>query len=101
VLQRLDRRAALGSRKPRIPLEKTMSKSTNNKPAPKTADRLDAFTVREYTDKQSGEVKHDWNKIGVAFPNSDGKGFRIVLSALPLDGVIVLRVYEPKEQTQA
>jgi len=82
-------------------LEKTMSKNTNNKPAPKSADRLDAFTVREYTDKQSGEVKHDWNKIGVAFPNSDGKGFRIVLSALPLDKVIVLRVFEPKEQTQA
>ena len=78
-----------------------MSKNTNTKTAPKAADRLDAFTVREYTDKASGEVKHDWNKIGVAFPNSDGKGFRIVLSALPLDGVIVLRVFEPKEQTQA
>ena len=26
---------------------------------------------------------------------------RIVLSALPVDGVIVLRVFEPKEQTQA
>jgi len=97
VLQGLDRHAALSSRNPRIPLEKTMSKNTNTKPAPKAADRLDAFTVREYTDKQSGEVKHDWNKIGVAFPNSDGKGFRIVLSALPLDGVIVLRVFEPKE----
>ena len=96
MLQGLDLHAALGSRNPRIPLEKTMSKTTN-KPAPKAADRLDAFTVREYTDKATGEVKHDWNKIGVAFPNSDGKGFRIVLSALPLDGVIVLRVFEPKE----
>jgi hypothetical protein len=77
-----------------------MSKNTNTKPAPKAAERFDAFTVREYTDKQSGEVRHDWNKIGVAFPNSDGKGFRIVLSALPLDGVIVMRLNEPKEAAE-
>lgn len=72
-----------------------MSKS---KPATKTAaDRYDAFTVREY--QSNGETKHDWTKIGVAFPNQDGKGFRVTLSALPLDGVIVVRLHEPKEQT--
>lgn len=70
-----------------------MSKS---KPAPKNATRYDAFTVRDY--EVAGETKHDWTRIGVAFPNQDGKGFRITLSALPLDGVIVLRLHEPKEE---
>jgi len=74
-----------------------MSKNTNTKPAaPKAADRMDGYTVREYTDKATGEMKHEWLKIGVAFPNNDGKGYRVVLSALPLDGVIVLRINEPK-----
>lgn len=70
--------------------------SKNSKPAPKTTDRYDAFTVREYL--AAGETRHDWTKIGVAFPNGDGKGFRLALNALPLDGVIVVRLYEPKEQ---
>ncbi|BFI94963.1 MAG: hypothetical protein RSP_04730 [Rhodanobacter sp.] len=68
---------------------------SKTKPAPKTAaDRYDAYTVREY--QSAGETKKDWTKIGAAFPNSDGKGFRVVLSALPLDGVIVVRLHEPK-----
>lgn len=77
-----------------------MSKNTTPKTAPKTADRLDALTVREFTDKATGEIRHDWNRIGVAFPNSDGKGFRVVLTSLPIDGVIVLRNYEPKGATE-
>lgn len=68
---------------------------SKTKPAPKAAaEHYDAFTVREY--QAQGETKHDWTKIGAAFPNSDGKGFRVVLSALPLDGVIVVRLHEPK-----
>lgn len=58
------------------------------------AARFDAFTVREY--EQNGEQKNDWTKVGVAFPHSDGKGYRVVLQALPVDGVIVLRLHEPK-----
>jgi len=68
---------------------------SKTKPATKpVADRYDAYTVREY--QSAGETKKDWTKIGAAFPNSDGKGFRVVLSALPLDGVIVVRLHEPK-----
>jgi hypothetical protein len=77
-----------------------MSKNTAPKTAPKSAERLDAFTVREFTDKATGEIRHDWNRIGVAFANSDGKGFRVVLTSLPIDGVIVLRNYEPKEAAE-
>jgi len=32
-----------------------------------------------------------WLNIGLAFPHRDGKGFNIVLQALPLDGKIVCR----------
>jgi hypothetical protein len=40
-----------------------------------------------------------WLNVGLAFPHKDGKGFNIVLQALPLDGKIVLR--EPVEDDQA
>ena len=40
-----------------------------------------------------------WLNIGVAFPHEDGKGFNVMLQALPLhgDGKIVLREHDPKE----
>lgn len=60
-----------------------------------TGERLDAFTVRDY--EQAGEKKADWNKIGAAWPHSDRQGFRVVLTALPVDGVIVLRKAEVKD----
>lgn len=69
-----------------------MSKKTST-PAADNA-RFDAFTVREF--EQNGETKHDWVRVGTAWPHQDGKGFRVVLQALPVDGVIVLRRFEPK-----
>ena len=41
-----------------------------------------------------------WLNIGVAFPHEDGKGFNVMLQALPLhgEGKIVLREHDPKEQ---
>ncbi|MEW9570240.1 hypothetical protein ABQJ54_00595 [Rhodanobacter sp. Si-c] len=77
-------------------LEAASIMSRNSKPAAKTTDRYDAFTVREY--QVAGETRHDWTRIGVASPNGDGKGFRLALNALPLDGVILVRPYDPKEQ---
>jgi len=62
-----------------------------------TANRFDAFTVRDY--ELAGEKKADWNKVGVAFPHSDGKGYNVVLHALPVDGKLVLRLHEPKEDS--
>jgi len=40
-----------------------------------------------------------WLNIGVAFPHEDGKGFNVMLQALPLhgNGKIVLREHEAKE----
>lgn len=60
-----------------------------------TTGRFDAFTVREY--EVAGEKRSDWNKVGCAWPHQDGKGHNIVLSALPVDGKLVLRLHEPKE----
>lgn len=59
-----------------------------------SATRFDAFTVREY--QQDGETKNEWNKIGVAFPHKDGKGFNVILQAVPVDGEVYLRIHEPK-----
>ena len=44
-----------------------------------------------------------WLNIGVAFPHEDGKGFNVMLQALPLhgNGKIVLREHEAKDQGAA
>ena len=38
-----------------------------------------------------------WMSLGAAFPHADGKGFNIVLQAMPLDGKIVLRERKDSE----
>ncbi len=40
-----------------------------------------------------------FTRIGVAFPNRDGKGFNILLDVAPLDGKITLRL--PTEKPKA
>lgn len=62
-----------------------------------SANRFDAYSVREY--EVAGEKKSDWTKVGVAFPHSDGKGFNVLLQAVPVDGKMVLRLHEPKEDS--
>lgn len=44
-----------------------------------------------------------WLNIGVAFPHEDGKGFNVMLQALPIhgNGKIVLREHEPKADEAA
>jgi hypothetical protein len=66
-----------------------------------TTPRLDAYSVRKYTDRQSGEERSDWTRVGVAWPHSDGKGLNVHLSAMPVDGVLVLRNYEVRQQAAA
>jgi len=61
-----------------------------------SANRFDAYSVREY--EVGGEKKSDWTKVGVAFPHSDGKGYNVVLHALPVSGQVVLRIHEQKEE---
>lgn len=44
--------------------------------------RLEAFTVRKYTNSD-GEEKSAWTRIGIAFPHKNGEGFNIQLDAIP------------------
>ena len=57
-----------------------------------------APTHRVYTViKREGQDDY-WLNIGLAFPHKDGKGFNIVLQALPLDGKIVCREITNEEE---
>jgi hypothetical protein len=56
------------------------------------AKRYDALTVREYQDKQSGETKARWTKIGVAFVSERDDSIKVMLDANPIDGIVHLRL---------
>lgn len=59
-----------------------------------TKPAFNAFSVEE-------REGHDpfWLKIGAAFEHKDGKGFNLVLQALPIDGRVVLREYKEPEKS--
>ncbi len=40
--------------------------------------------------------KAKWREVGVAFKHKDGKGFDVLLDAMPFDGRITLRVPDQK-----
>lgn len=54
-------------------------------------ERLDALTVRESNDKSY------FTKIGAAFPNKDGKGWTVLLDAMPAstEGQFKIMLREP------
>jgi hypothetical protein len=41
-----------------------------------------------------------WTRIGSAWPHADGKGLNVVLSALPVNGRLVLREYTEEDEKQ-
>lgn len=55
------------------------------------AERLDALCVRESNEKSY------FTKIGAAFPNKDGKGWTVLLDAMPApnDGQFKIMLREP------
>ena len=73
-----------------------MAKNTNRLAT--ESKRYNAYTVREF--ERNGAAEHDWMRVGVAFLHEDGKGFNLSLHAVPVDGKVVLRLHEPKEDTQ-
>ncbi len=68
--------------------QKKNTESTDS--SSKTQKPYSVYTVRDSGNGGEGF----WVRIGAAFPNRDGKGFNVVLDALPLDGRLVIR--EPK-----
>lgn len=56
-----------------------------------------AWTVREF--EKDGKKDSFWTRIGAVWPHKDGKGYDLVLEALPVNGRVTLR--EPKADEQA
>jgi hypothetical protein len=66
------------------------------KTQPSTTRRFDVYVVEDYT--KEGAEKANWIRVGVAFENKDAKGFNVQLSTLPMNGKLVMRVHEPKQE---
>ena len=51
-------------------------------------------------DRETEDEGNDafWTRIGSAWPHKDGKGLNLVLSALPIDGRLILREYTPEDE---
>jgi len=58
------------------------------------------MTHRVYTVIKREGQDDFWLGIGAAFAHADGKGFNVVLQALPLDGKVVLREPQDDEPQQ-
>ncbi|POZ49730.1 hypothetical protein [Methylovulum psychrotolerans] len=55
-----------------------------------------AYTVRDFTKKDTGETDSSWLKIGVAWLHKDGHGFDVQLEAFPVNGRVVLRTNDDR-----
>jgi hypothetical protein len=55
-----------------------------------------AYTVKNFKDGK-GDDKSRWLEIGTVFTHSDGKGFDVILEAVPVDGRVVIRLPKAKE----
>lgn len=53
---------------------------------------------RAYTIVEREKDVPFWLNIGVAFIHKDTKGFNVILQALPLNGKLVLRLYEEQPE---
>ena len=56
------------------------------------------YHVADRDQDTNGESKSFWTKIGAAWPHKDAKGFNLFVEMLPLDGRLVLREREEKEE---
>lgn len=68
---------------------------TNTKTNQQSASKAPSHTAYQVRDREGG--KGFWTRIGSAWPHSDGKGFSILIDAVPLDGKITLRVADATE----
>jgi len=51
--------------------------------------------------KKGKEGKAYWYRVGALWPTKNSKVHRLVLDALPADGVLYLTEYEPKDEGEA
>jgi hypothetical protein len=64
--------------------------ASTGKPSPPSHD--------VYSVEGEGEDKSFWTRLGSAWPHTDGKGFNLALTAIPLNGRIVLRTSKEAAQ---
>lgn len=57
-------------------------------------------THRVYTVVKREDQDDFWLAIGAAFAHADGKGFNVMLQALPTNGKVVLRISQDDEPGQ-
>ena len=72
-----------------------MTAKTKSQPA---APKQPAYRLYRVTGDGQNAI---WTPLGAAWTHKDGKGFNIACDAVPLQGRIVMRVFEPREQRQA
>ncbi|NDD83419.1 hypothetical protein EBZ38_03940 [bacterium] len=53
------------------------------------------YIVEEVPD--SSDKKPFWQSIGAAWPHGDGKGFNVILTALPIGNKLVIREFSEQE----
>lgn len=70
-----------------------MSDTQNSEATNSNAPSHIAYQVRDGKANNKGF----WTRIGVAWTSRDEKGFVIQLNAVPLDGKIILRLPEPRD----
>ena len=63
--------------------------SDNQKPSHKV------FVVEDRDEGDEGDPF--WTRVGSAWAHKDGKGFNVVLSALPVNGRLVLRTFTEED----
>ncbi len=51
------------------------------------------FVVEDKDEENSDESKAWWTRVGSAWPHKDGLGLNVVLSAVPMNGRLVLREF--------
>jgi len=77
----------------------TRTKATTAR-QPQTSSDPRRPTHRLYRVTGDGEAAI-WTPIGAGWPNKDGKGFNLNCNAVPLTGRIVLRLIEPRAESDA
>ena len=56
------------------------------------------FVVEDKDVAEGADPDAFWTRVGSAWPHKDGKGLNLVLSALPINGRLVLREYTPEDE---
>jgi len=56
------------------------------------------FVVEDKEVAEGAEPDAFWTRVGSAWPHKDGKGLNLVLSAVPINGRLVLREYTPEDE---